>query len=97
MSMEDANAVIRRWRTNVKLKMRGITSFEERAQLRFDAIKSHLYRQRITANNWRMRRARYLSPGQYEFLDKAWQPFKVGQPWGDEDMTAFFRSSSSAW
>jgi alpha-mannosidase len=91
MSMEDVNAVIRRWRTNVKLKMRGIASFEERAQLRFDALKNHLYRQRVTVNNWQMRRARYLSPGQYQFRDKNWQPFRVGQPWGGEDMTAFFR------
>ncbi len=47
MSMEDVNAVIRRWRTNVKLKFRGIASFEERAQLRFDALKARACAKRL--------------------------------------------------
>jgi alpha-mannosidase len=91
MSMEDVNAVIRRWRTNGKLKFRGIASFEERAQLRFDALKARAYAKRIRVDNWLLRQARYLSPGEYQFLDKTWRPIKVGETWGGEDTTGFFK------
>jgi len=90
-SMEDVNAVIRRWRTNVKLKMRGNASFEERAQLRFDALKAQTHSKRVRVDNWMLRKARYENPGEYRFLDPAWRPIKVGQTWGGEDMTGFFK------
>jgi alpha-mannosidase len=91
MSIEDVNAVIKRWRTNVKNKFRGIASFGERAQMRFDQIKARIYPQRVTFNNWVCRQGIYNGPGQYTFRDKKWKPIKIGESWGGEDTTAFFR------
>ena len=84
-------AVVNRWRKNVKGKFRGIASFEERAGLRFDDIKKHIYRKRISVDGWKIRQARYRGWGDYKFLDRKWRPIKVGQYWGGNDVTAFFR------
>jgi alpha-mannosidase len=91
MSIEDVNAVIKRWRTNVKNKFRGIASFGERAQLRFDQVKARIHRDRVTFDNWVFRQGVYHGPGNYTFADKRWKPIKIGQTWGGDDTTAFFR------
>ena len=87
----DMYAVVNRWRKNVKGKFRGIASFEERAGLRFDDIKKHIYKKRISVDNWKIRQARYRGWGDYKYLDRKWRPIKVGQYWGGNDVTAFFR------
>ncbi|MBM4148018.1 MAG: alpha-mannosidase [Lentisphaerae bacterium] len=88
----DINAVVARRRRNVRGKFRGIASFEERAQLRFDVIKAMTHRKRVPAPEWEIRYARYLAPDKYEFLDD-WRPIPVGGAWGGEDITAFFRQT----
>jgi len=87
----DMYAVVNRWRKNVKGKFRGIASFEERAGLRFDDIKKHIYEKRVSVDNWKIRQARYRGWGDYKYLDKKWRPIKVGQYWGGDDVTAFFK------
>lgn len=92
MSSEaDINAVVARWRRNVKGKFRGIASFEERAELRFNAIKDKVYKQRVVVDAWEIRQARYRGWKDYEFVDADWRPIRVGESWGGEDMSAFFR------
>jgi alpha-mannosidase len=93
MSIEDVNAVIKRWRTNVKNKFRGIASFGERAQLRFDRIRERIHPDRVPCNDWEFRQAVYSGPGQYAFQDAGWRPIAVGQTWGGDDVTAFFRQT----
>ncbi|WP_083914662.1 alpha-mannosidase [Alkalispirochaeta alkalica] len=40
---------------------------------------------------WQYRRARYHRPGSYEWLDSAWGAIKLGESWGGQDVTGFFR------
>jgi alpha-mannosidase len=87
----DIYAVVNRWRTNVKNKFRGIASFAERAELRFNAIQARIYRKRIPADRWTVRQARYQAWRRYQWLDKRWKPVRVGETWGGDDVTAFFR------
>jgi alpha-mannosidase len=91
MPSEDIHAVVARWRRNVKGKFRGIASFEERADLRFNAIKDRIYKRRVTVDQWEIRQARYRGWGDYQFVDADWRPIRVGATWGGDDMSAFFR------
>ena len=59
----DINAVVARWRSNVKGKFRGIASFEERAELRFNAIKEHIATHRVRVDDWEYRSAKYQGLG----------------------------------
>jgi alpha-mannosidase len=87
----DIHAVVTRWRTNVKKKFRGIASFEERAQLRFDAIRERIYTHRVKLDDWLIRQCRYVRPGQYDWIDKTWRSIRVGQQWGGDHVTGFFK------
>ncbi len=91
-SDQDMNAIVKRWRAGVKSKFRGIASFEERAQLRFDAIKAAVFPQHETLNAWRFRQGRYLGLGQYDYASD-WTTINIGDTWGGDDVTAFFEKT----
>ena len=99
MSVEpDINAVMKRWRIGVKSKMRGIANFTEKAKMRFDVVESLFFEHRHLLDEWQMRRCRYLGPGpdgqlQYDFIDADWQDVRIGQKWGTEGISAFFRKT----
>jgi alpha-mannosidase len=87
---DDVHAAVERWRKNIKGKFRGIASFEERAQLRFDAIKARINPRRVATGEWQFRSCHYRGWGDYEFLED-WRTIRVGQTWGGPDISAFFK------
>lgn len=87
---DDVHAAVERWRKNIKGKFRGIASFEERAQLRFEAIKARINPQRVPLSEWQFRSCHYRGWGDYEFLED-WRTIQVGQTWGGPDISAFFK------
>ncbi len=87
----DIHAIMERWRTGVKRKMRGIASFRERIGFRMDALKARLFPRRVTLDDWEVRECIYRGPGDYEWLDDAWRPFQLGDTWGDAGISAFIR------
>ncbi len=87
----DIHEIMNRWRLGVKRKQRGIASFEERVAMRLEVIRDALYPDREPVGGWEKRRAVYRGPGDYDYLDADWQPFALGDTWGEEGMSAFFR------
>ena len=87
----DINAVMNRWRIGVKRKMRGIASFAERAQMRFDAIEQHVYTHRVALDEWQFRPCVYDAWGDYRYTDGDWRTIRVGEQWGGKRASAFFR------
>jgi alpha-mannosidase len=45
----------------------------------------------IELSPWQYRRAKLISPGEYEFIDWEWSVINLGDQWGGHDITAFFR------
>ncbi len=86
----DINAVCRSWRQGVKKKFRGIASFQERAQKRFDLIEAHLFSQRVALNDWQIQYVDYREWGDYAVV-RDWEPIAVGEDWGHHGPSANFR------
>ncbi len=88
---ESIREVMDEWRNVIKNKKRLIFSFEERAQIRLNAIKEQIYSQRIPLPGWLIREGYFRAVGQYEFIDSDWRTIDPGDPWGGADVTAFFK------
>ncbi len=92
-SDEQMNAVLRAWREGVRGKERRVFRLEERIELRMNAIERCMYTIRIQLDDWEIRRFHYRMPGDIDFIDPDWQPFKLGDRWGGEGISAYFRKS----
>jgi alpha-mannosidase len=88
---ESINEVMDEWRDVIKNKKRLIFSFEERAQIRLNTIKDQIYSRSLSLGDWSIREGYYRDIGLYEFLDQDWRVINPGDPWGGEDVTAFFK------
>lgn len=71
---------------------------ERSPDLPHDWIERHLTRVEqfvsydpIEITPWQYRRARLTGPGAYEYLDEGWGSISLGEEWGGQDTTAFFR------
>jgi len=87
----DINAVMDRWRVGVKRKQRGIASFAERVDQRMAVVQAHVQPDRVRLDDWEIREAYHRGVGEYEYIDKDWRPMQLGDPWGAEGTSAFFR------
>lgn len=56
-----------------------------------ERIASLVWHSPVVLDNWEYRRARLTGPGAYEYLDTGWGRIRIGELWGGEDVTAFFR------
>jgi alpha-mannosidase len=88
---EDIRYVMERWRVGVKRKFRGAISFMERKELRLKAIRGRLYARRVPLEGWQIRRCYHRGLGRYEYLDADWKPFRLDDPWGGPDISAFMK------
>lgn len=88
----DANEVVNSWRAVIKNKRRMVYTFGERADIRLNAIKGQIYRQRMPLETWEIRECYQRGTREYEFLGD-WRSIAVGDAWGGKDVTAFFRRS----
>ncbi len=85
------NQILQRWRSGVKSKFRGSADFIALAQTRIKAIKDRIIVARHPLDEWQIKRARYIAPQKYEYLDEDWQTIRVGDKWGGEEGTAFLQ------
>lgn len=93
MPQDEMTTMVTNWRRGIKEKHRASISLEERIENRLEAIKGRSFKDCEILDDWQIRQARYLGPGQYEYLDADWRPLKIGDPWGDHGISAFFRRS----
>jgi len=59
----------------------------------FDRLAQFLYYDVITLDSWQYRRSQLVAVGEYHDIDEEWGRIHVGQEWGGEDVTAFFRTT----
>ncbi len=58
-----------------------------------DRLQQRVLVDPVDIPNWEHRRARYVAPGDYRHVDAGWSPIDVGETWGGEDTTCFFRTA----
>ncbi len=79
------------WREAIKGKQRGLFSFENVVELKLKALKSRIYKQTVQVDEWMMKQVYFKGTGIYEDIDKEWRPVKVGENWGGNDVSCFFK------
>lgn len=87
----NARNTMNRWRNSVKSKERRIFRFDERVLLKLDAIQAKMVIDQEPLLNWEIQQVYFREIGQYENIDPDWRPFQVGDVWGGEDVSAFFK------
>lgn len=87
----DARESMNRWHTRQKTAERRIINFNERINLRLEAIRERMVTHRHSLVDWQIRHVYYHGVGQYEDIDTAWRDIKIGETWGGENVSAFFR------
>jgi alpha-mannosidase len=87
----DARAIMNRWRNSVKSKQRRIFRFDERVNLRLDAIHERMTTAAEPLPDWQIKQVIFREIGEYEPLDNDWRTINVGDTWGGEGISAFFK------
>ena len=59
--------------------------------VQIEKIRTARFSEILKLEDWKIREAIYHGPGNYEWLDQRWRPYQVGEEWGGENRTAFFR------
>ena len=54
-------------------------------ELKIKKLRELMYREDVDLNGWQIKQAYYHGPGKYEYIDKQWRSFKVGDTWGGND------------
>ncbi|MCG8481344.1 MAG: hypothetical protein MI724_19775, partial [Spirochaetales bacterium] len=60
-----------------------------------DRLRGRVLVDPVDISGWEHRRARYVGPGDYRYDDRRWAPVDVGDTWGGEDATCFFRTTAT--
>ena len=87
----NARAVMDRWRHRQKNAERRIIRFDERVDHRLESILERTIIHREPLEKWWIRQCHFRDVDSYEYKDADWREFKVGQTWGGDDVSAFFR------
>lgn len=87
----EARAIVNRWRTKQKNAERRIINFAERVNLRLEALLERSVTDRETLHEWQFRQVYYRDVGHYEDIDTDWRTIRIGDTWGGENVSAFFR------
>lgn len=67
-------------------------SFEEISAQTLAELKRRAYKNAVPCDNWQKREAYYRGVGEYEYIDEDFKPISLGEKWGGEDVTCFFKS-----
>ncbi|MGB1288736.1 MAG: hypothetical protein ACPG7F_19540, partial [Aggregatilineales bacterium] len=87
----DARESMNRWHTRQKSAERRIINFNERVNLRLEALRERMVTHQKSLPDWKIKQVYYRDVGQYEAIDSDWRDIQVGDTWGGEDVSAFFR------
>ena len=80
-------------KVRIKDKMRSAYSPQQWLGVQIEKMMEYQFEDRIKIDNWQIRQAFYHEPGNYEWIDKEWIPYRPGDEWGGENYTAFFRTT----
>jgi alpha-mannosidase len=79
------------WRGGVMDKpRRGITRSEYIQQF-LRLVERRIHPAVLSLTEWQVRHAVYHGPGRYEWADPEWTTLRLGDTWGGEGLTGFFR------
>ena len=85
------NAILARWKTVTKGKLRVHFLARDTMMLKIESAKRFMYSDAEPLEGWEYRRFRYDRKRQRHYLDDHWQPIAVGEQWGGPDISAMFR------
>ena len=91
-SVEGMEAHIDTWRGLIKNKQRGIFAFDELAEIKLKTLKKRIYTDFELTDAWKMRECNYKDIGDYEFFYDEWKELNVGDYWGGNGVSAFFKN-----
>ena len=80
------------WRDATKGKQRGIFSFDDLAAIKIKELKKRIYTDVEFMKPWKMRECIYKDVGEYEYLYDGWKELNVGDRWGKNGWSAFFKN-----
>ena len=80
------------WRREIKGKQRGIFSFEDQVTIKLADLKLKIYPLVSEIPAWQIKECIHTGIGEYEFIDTEWRTIDVGDNWGGEGRSAFFRN-----
>jgi len=92
-STEGIDAILGRWRVEVKGKQRRSYTFEEQADMKLKDLKGKIYTHLTPVDGWMMRQAYFRKLGEYDYIDEDWKPIKIGEHWGGNDVSCFFKQT----
>jgi alpha-mannosidase len=79
-------------KVRIKDKMRSAYSPQQWLGVQIENIRNYQIEKTVDITGWKIRQAIYHEPGQYEWIEDDWQPFEIGDNWGGENYTAFFKT-----
>ncbi|HOX28398.1 MAG TPA: hypothetical protein PLQ76_04495, partial [bacterium] len=78
-------------KVRIKDKMRSAYTPDQWMGVQIEVLKGRRLVDPVKLVDWRIKEAVYRGPGDYEWIDRTWRPFKPGDTWGGEDRTAFLK------
>ncbi len=91
LSSQSLDEMLGDWREQIKGKQRGLYTFENIVDLKLKELKARIYSEVVPADEWMMKQVYFRGVGRYEDIDKEFKPIKVGETWGGEDVSCFFK------
>ena len=92
-ALDAMDAHVDDWRDAVKGKQRGIFSFDDLVTVKLKTFKKRIYTDIETIPAWKMKECIYKGIGDYEYLYDEWKELNVGDRWGNNGWSAFFKNS----
>lgn len=92
-SLDAMDAHVDDWRDATKGKQRGIFSFDDVVAVKLKTLKKRIYTDVESIPAWKMRECIYKGVDDYEFLYDEWKDLNVGDRWGNNGWSAFFKNS----
>ena len=92
-SLDAMDAHVDDWRDATKGKQRGIFSFDDLVTVKLKTLKKRIYTDVESIPAWKMKECIYKAPGEYEYFYDEWKDLNVGDTWGNNGWSAFFKNS----
>ncbi len=92
-ALDAMDAHVDDWRDATKGKQRGIFKFDDVAALKIKTLKKRVYTDIESIPAWKMKECIYKGIGDYEYLYDEWKELNVGDRWGNNGWSAFFKNS----
>lgn len=92
-SLEAMDAHVDDWRDATKGKQRGIFSFDDLVTVKLKTLKKRIYTDIESIPPWKMKECIYKGIDDYEFFYDDWKELNVGDKWGNNGWSAFFKNS----